>query len=343
MAAITPSYNREGEHIGWQVAIRKKGYPAQYKTFRTRKEGEAWATVTESEMVRGVWRDRSEAEGTTLQECLDRYLVEVTPKKKSAKGEGWYVKAWMARPIAARFMASIRGKDLASEIKVMEGEGMGANHIRLHLAVISHLFNVARRDWGMESLENPVESISKPKLARGRDRRLLPGEAGALLGAADMRLSCLIVLAIETAMRREELASMTWENVDIRARSIYLPNTKNGEARTVPLSPAALEALSMLPRNLSGSVFGLNTDGIDTAWGRARSAAGIPGGWGADALHLHDLRHEATSRFFEQTDLDFMEIRAITGHKSLQMLARYTHLRTAKLADRLAGVRRGGA
>lgn len=343
MASITPSYDREGEHIGWQVAIRKKGYPAQYKTFRTRKEGEAWATVTESEMVRGVWRDRSEAEGTTLQECLDRYLAEITPKKKSAKGEGWYVKAWMARPIAARFMASIRGRNLAAEIKVMEGEGMGANHIRLHLAVISHLFNVARRDWGMESLENPVESISKPKLARGRDRRLLPGEAGALLGAADMRLSCLIVLAIETAMRREELASMSWENVDLRARSIYLPQTKNGEARTVPLSPAALEALSMLPRNLSGSVFGWNTDGIDTAWGRARSAAGIPGGWGADALHLHDLRHEATSRFFEHTDLDFMEIRAITGHKSLQMLARYTHLRTANLADRLAGKRRGGS
>ncbi len=97
---------------------------------------------------------------------------------------------------------------------------------------------------------------------------------------------------------------MTWENVDLRARSIYLPQTKNGEARTVPLSPAAIESLSMLPRNLSGSVFGWNTDGIDTAWGRARSAAGIPGGWGADALHLHDLRHEATSRFFEHTDLD---------------------------------------
>jgi hypothetical protein len=119
MASITPSYDREGEHIGWQVAVRKKGYPPQYKTFRTRKEGEAWASVTESEMVRGVWRDRSEAESTTLKECLDRYLAEVTPKKKS-KGEGWYVKAWMTRPIASRFMASIRGKDLASEIRAME-------------------------------------------------------------------------------------------------------------------------------------------------------------------------------------------------------------------------------
>ena len=341
MATINSREDQDGITIGWQAIVRRKGHPSQTKTFRAKRDAEAWARGIESEMDRGVWRDRSEAEGTTLKECLARYLAEVTPKKKS-KSEAWYVKAWMDRPIAARFMASIRGKDLAAEIRGMEGEGMSGNHIRLHLAVISHLFNVARRDWGMESLENPVEFISKPKLAKGRDRRLLPGEAGALLGAADMRLACLVLLAIETAMRREELASMTWENVDLRARSIYLPKTKNGEARTVPLSPAALEALSMLPRNLSGSVFGLTADGIDTAWGRARSAAGIPGGWGADALHLHDLRHEATSRFFEHTDLDLMEIRAITGHKSLQMLARYTHLRTAKLADRLAGARRGG-
>ena len=208
MATFFPTFDRDRNLIGYQAKVRKKGYPTQNRTFRTKKEAEAWATVVESEMVRGVWRDRSEAEGTTLKECLARYLAEVTPKKKS-KSEAWYVKAWMDRPIAARFMASIRGKDLAAEIRSMEGEGMSGNHIRLHLAVISHLFNVARRDWGMESLENPVEFISKPKLAKGRDRRLLPGEAGALLGAADMRLACLVVLAIETAMRREELASMT--------------------------------------------------------------------------------------------------------------------------------------
>ena len=82
MASITPSYNREGEHIGWQVAIRKKGFPAQYKTFRTRKEADAWATVAESEMLRGVWRDRSESESTTLMEALDRYAEEIVPSKK---------------------------------------------------------------------------------------------------------------------------------------------------------------------------------------------------------------------------------------------------------------------
>lgn len=68
---------------------------------------------------------------------------------------------------------------------------------------------------------------------------------------------------------------------------------------------------------------------------RIRAKAGL------ENIRFHDLRHEATSRFFEDTDLDVMEIKAITGHKTLQMLVRYTHLRTARLADRLAGVKRG--
>jgi integrase len=59
-----------------------------------------------------------------------------------------------------------------------------------------------------------------------------------------------------------------------------------------------------------------------------------------EGLRFHDLRHEAISRLFENTDLDLMEIQKITGHKTLQMLLRYTHLRTARLADRLAGAKK---
>jgi integrase len=200
----------------------------------------------------------------------------------------------------------------------------------------------------MASLDNPVSSVRKPRLPGGRERRLNPGEMGAILGALDLNMACLVVLAVETAMRQGEIVALHWDNVRLKDRTLFLPKTKNGDARTVPLSPAAIEALNAVPRQSAGkggkamSVFGMSGAGIDSAWDRARIAAGIPSGWGDDALHFHDLRHEATSRFFERTDLDIMEIRAITGHKNLQMLARYTHLRTANLADRLAGGKRGG-
>ncbi len=355
MASIQASYDRDGEHIGWQAAVRKKGYPAQYKTFRTRKEAEGWATVTEAEMLRGTWRDRSEAESTTLKECLERYLAEVTPKKKS-QSEAWYVRAWMARPIASRFMASIRSKDLASEIRAMEGEGKGANHIRLHLAVLSHLFNVARREWGMESLENPADLVSNPKLPQGRDRRLVDGEQERLFAAcAESRnpwLRPIVVFAIETAMRAGEIVEtwkqdpsgaldadgkhlqvkvstgLLWSEVNLEKQTAHLPKTKNGDPRTVPLSSRAVEVLKGLPRTMDRRVFGTTYEGIHQAFVRACKRAGIEG------LRFHDLRHEATSRLFEK-GFNPMEVSSITGHKTLQMLKRYTHLRAEDLAKRM--------
>ena len=355
MASIGPRYDREQNLIGWQARVIRKGFPTRSKTFRAKKDAEQWARSVESEMDRGVWRDRSEAENTTLKACLKRYLTEVTPKKKS-KGESWYVQAWMGRPIASMFMASIRGKDLASEIRAMESEGKGANHIRLHLAVISHLFNVARREWGMESLDNPADTVGNPKLPSGRDRRLVDDEEERLLAAcADSRnlyLRPAVIFAIETAMRAGEIVEtwkqdpsgaldadgkhlqikvstgLLWENVDLKKRTAHLPKTKNGDARTVPLSSRAAAALEALPRNLDGRVFGVTYEGIHQSYVRACRRAGITG------LTFHDLRHEATSRLFEK-GFNPMEVSTITGHKTLQMLKRYTHLRAEDLAKRM--------
>ena len=349
MAGFYEQKDQDGITIGWQAKVRRKGFPTQTKVFRTRREATDWAAIIESEMVRGTFTPRTEADRTTLGESFERYLAEVTPGKKIKAGQGEYsfIVNWLKRPLSKRSMSDVRGVDVAKVIRDMETEGKSANTIRLHLAVLSHLFTVAKSNWGMISLDNPVSGVRKPKLPSGRERRLHLGEMGALLGAVDLNMACLIALAVETAMRRGEIVALTWDKVDIKNRSIFLPRTKNGNARTIPLSPAAIVALENVPRRRNSkdanSVFGLSDDAVDSAWDRARIATGIPSGWGDDALHFHDLRHEATSRFFERTDLDIMEIRAITGHKNLQMLARYTHLRTANLADRLAGGKRGGA
>lgn len=135
-------------------------------------------------------------------------------------------------------------------------------------------------------------------------------------------------------MRRGEIAMMRWEHVDLKKRYVHLPKTKNGEARSVPLSPAALDILKGIPRQIKGDVFLLHPDTISKWFRAAADEADLKD------LRFHDLRHEATSRLFENTDLDFMEVKGITGHKSLQMLSRYSHLRAHKLADRLAGLKR---
>ena len=90
--------------------------------------------------------------------ALDRYLTEVTPGKRRPENEAGFVRRWQAQPLARRVLATIRGKDVAAYIQQRQGDGVGANTIRLDLALLSHLFNTARTAWGMQSLTNPVAS-----------------------------------------------------------------------------------------------------------------------------------------------------------------------------------------
>ncbi|AWP23171.1 hypothetical protein C4901_07385 [Acidiferrobacter sp. SPIII_3] len=141
-------------------------------------------------------------------------------------------------------------------------------------------------------------------------------------------IALAITWAIETAMRRGETVAMRWEHWDRKARVFLLTETKNGTARRVPLSTAAIAVLEGLPKQLDGRVFGVHSASISRAFAATCKAAGIEG------LTFHDLRHEATSRLFEK-GLNPMEVAAITGHKTLQMLKRYTHLRAEDLVGRL--------
>ena len=147
-----------------------------------------------------------------------------------------------------------------------EALGVGGNTIRLDIAVISRVFNLARTTWGFESIGNPTEKVERPKVNRGRERRLAPGEKEALLTAASEKLRLCIEFALETAMRREEIASLSWENVNMAKKTALLPKTKNGEQRTVPLSPRALEILETMGPKGEGNVFGISAGAITRPW-----------------------------------------------------------------------------
>jgi len=326
------SIRKRGD-LQWEARVRKRGQPVQCKTFTTRAKAEAWGKQIESEMDRGVFVSRAEAESTTLAEALERYAVEVSCKKKSGDRERSTITAWRDSRLGRRSLASIRGKDVAQSVRDMETRGLAANSIRIYLALLSHLFNVARTAWGMESLSNPVDLVKgqRPKLPGGRDRRLVDDEYPRLLTSAHTyggEIGPIITWAIETAMRRGEIAGMRWEHLDRKDRVLLIPETKNGTPRRVPLSVAALSVLDALPRRIDGRVWGMRPDSISQAFERACKAAGIEG------LTFHDLRHEATSRLFEK-GLNPMEVAAITGHKTMQMLKRYTHLRAEDLVERL--------
>ena len=319
----------------WQALVKKKGFGQIARTFDTKAAAEAWAKVTESEMVRGVFIPRKEAENTTLSEALDRYEREVSSAKKGHRREKTRISIWKNHPLAKRVLASIRGNDMAAYRDDRLKADYSANTVRLELAIISHLFEIARKEWGMEGLTNPVKAIRMPSPPAGRDRRLGPGELEKLLESSSEELSQVIRFALETAMRRGELAGMTWEMVDLKKRTVTLPDTKNGQKRIVPLSAEAVAILKdrLSTRQIDGEVWNIRLDAITQDFARACRNAGISG------LHFHDLRHEATSRFFE-FGLDAPKVKEITGHKTYSMLARYTHLKAEDIAIELDNLKK---
>jgi len=129
-------------------------------------------------------------------------------------------------------------------------------------------------------------------------------------------------------MRRSEVLALRWPDVFLEERFVRLHDSKNGEPRDVPLSTRAAATLAALPHISGGPVFPITGEALKKAFTRACERAGIAN------LHFHDLRHEATSRIAERLD-NVLELSAVTGHKTVQMLKRYYHPRATDLARKL--------
>jgi integrase len=314
----------------WHAQIRKRGYPAQTKTFSTRADAERWATIIESEMERGVFVSRSEAEATLIKDVLSRFETEILPTKRSEQSDKSRIKT-LAEEFGDYRLASLTSTQIATfrdrRLKVVSAQSV------IHeISLLNRVLKTASMDWGIALPGGlPTAQVRKPIKPRGRDRRVSESEINQILDVTkSVELSTIIVLAVETGMRRNEMASLVWEQIDLERQTAHLPKTKTDVPRTVPLSTTAIAALKKMPPQTEGRVFKLQAESMSQAFERACEPhrANIVG------VRFHDLRHEATSRLFEK-GLNVMEVAAITGHKTLEMLKRYTHLRAEDLAKKL--------
>lgn len=311
----------------YQAQVRRKGYPSQTQTFESKRDAEDWAKTVESEMRRGIFIDRTEAERTTLGELLARYESEVTPDKRGKVAELSRLRRLKEHHLAARFVATLRSSDF-STYRDERLKEVAPKTVQHELSLFSSVFNVAKRDWSIP-VENPITSIRKPKLPKGRERRLVDDEEERLLAAASRSraatLKLCIVLAIETGMRRGEIAGLTWDQIDLHNHIIRLDMTKNGDSRVVPLSVAAENAIRQLPRPLHGGRLTSfhDSNGLGDAFERACKRAGIVG------LTFHDLRHEAASRMAKT--MPAPTLAKVLGWRTLQMAMRYYNPTAAEL------------
>ena len=331
-----PTIRKRGDYQ-WEAQVRRKGFPPQSKTFNTRADAELWSATIESEMGRGVFIDRSDAERSTIGEIIERFIKEFAPfhyKTRIDGKEAWRFQCQRLNSSLGKYSLAALDQKLVAQYRDKRLEAVASSTVRKELFMLSKILKFAETECAITLPRgNPVDKIRKPTEGKARDRRLSDDEWERLEAeckkSRNNYLWPAVQLAVETGMRQNELLTLTRKNIDMKRRIAYLWDTKT-EARAVPLSPTAVAILENLPISISGVAIPLERMTLYHVFEAACKRAKI------ENFTWHDLRHESLSRLAERGDMTVLELAAVSGHKTLQMLKRYTHLQAEKLAEKLA-------
>jgi integrase len=316
----------------WQARVNRDGFPDQVKTFESKADAERWARSQEFEMDRGGYTCPLEARKTTLGELIQRYMAEVLPSMRGAPEDSIRLKAICRRAICKFSVTALTPAKFA-EYRDQRLKEVAPGTVIRELAYFSSIINHGRREWGIHA-NNPVALVRKPTQPKGSDRVLSPAERDKLLielqptGRRNVWMPSVVILALETAMRRSELLALRWEDINLDRRTATLHMTKNGESRVVPLSTTAIQTLTSMPRSICGAIFPITSCALAANFDKAVERAKLPN------LHFHDLRHTAITHMANKLH-NLIELSAVSGHKSLAMLKRYYHPNVEDLARKL--------
>lgn len=315
MATIRKRLNK------FQVQVRKEGKNIS-KTFTNKSDALKWAKEQEVKIEQGSFSTKKES--VTLAFLLDRWEREVLVNLKSWSVERYKVALVTKQlghipldQITSSLLASYRDKRLATASNQTTKHELGLIRRAMKKAI----------EWGYV---DSVPYVSSPTLkGQARTRRLKGSELNLLLSSVDDYLRHVIVVLIETAMRRGELAKIKIKDIDLEARLIHLKDTKNGEDRVIPVSTRALESIEhLINAAQSDLLLNYRKEWLTEKFITHCKAIGL------DNFRLHDLRHEGVSSLFEK-GLNMIEVSSISGHKDLSMLKRYTHINPSKLIDKI--------
>jgi integrase len=316
---------------GWRAEIARQGV-RKSKMFQTKQEARDWAASAEQSILQG----ETQAAQIKFGDLMDRYRLEVSPKKRGARWEEIRLLKLARDPIAQVSLGKLDSPDFVAWRDQRLREVAPASVVR-EMQIFTTVLNVAVREWKLLP-RNPILHVRKPSRPPGRDRLPSADELSRLLFVAGGDLTKLQArahhafrFAIETAMRSGEICGMVWGDVDLAKQVVTLPKTKNGDKRQVPLSRAAVALLEQLPSvqdpRDDRSVFGLTDAQRDALWRKNRDKAGI-----AD-LTFHDSRHAAITMLAKK--LDVMDLARMVGHRNINQLLTYYNAKAEDLATRL--------
>lgn len=324
------SFRKSG--LGWRAEIAKLGF-RESATFPTKREAQAWASERETAIVSA---QAGKVIRLPLRDVLERYIQEITPTKQSARSEALRLKRAQNADLAKKVMQDITAADLADYRDQRLKNVKPASVLREMGSLRAVWRQAQKKEWGYVD-HNPWVDVTKPKAGPPRttvfnqaqvDRIVHAlGFDGSKPASRRQETAVALLLSLETAMRAGEILSLTWENVDLGAQTVFLPKTKNSDSRYVPLSMKAVSLLECMMGVDEFLVFTLNSQLLDVYYRSGRQLAGIEG------VTFHDARATAITRLSKK--LDILELARMVGHRDPRSLMIYYRASPTEIAKKL--------
>jgi integrase len=335
MATLEERRHKDGT-VTYRVKVRRKGYRTLSRTFKQKTRAKQFIRKIESDIDQGSHSTNTEASKRSLAEAIDRYSQFTLPKKPKSQNQQTMQLSWWKQQIGDLKLAQVtpavlsESRTLLAHEQTNKGIPRSDSTVNRYMAVISHLFTIAMKEWGWIN-SNPCRRLSKLTEPRGRVRFLDHAEIEKLMEACknspNEYLYIIVVIALSTGARRNEIMTLTRDDVDLSQNILIFRDTKNTSTRSVPLLGEARELVDKLlkvPKLHTKLLFPSKIKpekpyDIRKAWENALRTAQI------DQFRFHDLRHTAAS-YLTMSGASLIEVAEILGHRTLNMVQRYSHL-----------------
>ncbi len=322
----------------YRALIRKKGI-TRCQTFQSKAAAKAWAIRIEAEMELVATGSRLSVKGLTMGDLIDRYTADIEPIKKWSLNKR-YTLNMLKTQLGDRPASSFGVNMVLMFANDRRAGGVGAAAIKGNLSYLGTVVKYARNtlmlDIDVNVVSEALSSLSDNGLLcipRHRERRPTEAELELLRSYFDTRniklpMSDITNFAISSGMRRCEICSIKWVDLDTRKKLVIIRNRKHpsrkiGNDQTVPLLGSSFDIAVRQPR-VDERIFPYIPMSVTETFIRACRMMKI------EDLHFHDLRHHALSLLFEQGFL-IPEVAIVSGHSSWDMLKRYTHIKPESL------------
>lgn len=349
MATIEQRTTKSGQ-ISFRAKVRIKGHQSKSATFTRKTDARRWVEKIQSEIREGKKSTPISGKKRTFSEARERYAKYMALENPDRLAEITIMLDWWEAHLGPLTLGSItksliaEKRDLLMQEEVKRGRKFirrsGAT-VNRYITVLKTLFNHACDHWEWLD-ESPIRKLSNLSESKGRNRYLDKLELTRLLAAcrnsANKYLYAIVVLAISTGARKNEINCIKWNDIDFERQTILLSNTKNGENRILPLKSEALREFRRLyqERGCSGYVFASSKKAgkpieFKTAWYTVLRKAKLVD------FKFHDLRH-TTASYLAMDGANTKDIAYVLGHKSLAMTNRYAHLcenHTSSVVERM--------